>query len=144
MKIILPTLVFFFASTSVFASQSSANTNNDLNSKINSLDILNDCLKLEDAKKQSCMSGLFDSFEGTEQEQQALFSFAKANGISEDDLLVYASTNPNLNLELISSGTAAGPAAGPVPAAPGVATGTPLVTGLGSGTGGGGGTVSAN
>ena len=72
---------------------------------------------------------------------KAEYAFAKANGMSEDDLIVLASSNPNLNLELISSGTAAGN-----PGGSGLTsgTGTPLTGSTGSGGGGGGTTVSGN
>ena len=102
---------------------------------------LSECLALADSLKKDCLSALFANLSLTESQQESFFAFAKANGLSEDDLIVLASSNPNLNLELISSGTAAGN-----PGGSGLTsgTGTPLTGSTGSGGGGGGTTVSGN
>ena len=99
---------------------------------------LSECLALADTVKKDCLSTLFANLSLTESQQESFFAFAKANGMSEDDLIVLASSNPNLNLELISSGTAAG--------GPGLTSGvgTPLTGSTGSGGGGGGTTASSN
>lgn len=102
---------------------------------------LTECLALTDNLKKDCLDTLFADLSLTESQQESFFAFAIANGISEDDLIVYASSNPNLNLELISSGTAAG-GQGNTGLLPG--SGTPLVGTTGSGGGGGGTTVSNN
>ena len=92
---------------------------------------LSECLALADTVKKDCLSTLFANLSLTESQQESFFAFAKANGMSEDDLIVLASSNPNLNLELISSGTAAG---GPGSTS---GVGTPLTGSTGSGGGGG-------
>lgn len=99
---------------------------------------LSECLALADSVKKDCLSTLFANLSLTESQQESFFAFAKANGMSEDDLIVLASSNPNLNLELISSGTAAG-GTGLISG-----VGTPLTGSTGSGGGGGGTTASSN
>ncbi|NMR23942.1 hypothetical protein HH219_00020 [Pseudoalteromonas sp. NEC-BIFX-2020_015] len=124
----------------VLSATASANQNTDEAANL-PLEQLTQCLTLVGENKQQCLSQLINGLSLTNEQQESFFAFAKANGLTEDELLVYASANPNLNLELISSGTAAG---GQNTTGINSGTGTPLASATGSGSGGGGSTVSDN
>lgn len=126
----------------LLALSSSASANQNTGEAANlPLEQLSQCLTLIDEDKEQCLSQLINGLALGDEQQESFFAFAKANGLTEDELLVYASTNPNLNLELISSGTAAG---GQNNLGINSGTGTPLASATGSGSGGGGSAVSDN